>query len=95
MAARGKAKDIKEALQELQNISRAFWRMDKALTRQMHRHQSPHHESWGGQGQGQSQSQSQNQNQNRTHGKAGGGEAGLGKGGSSNSNEKGHRHGKP
>jgi len=94
MAARGKAKDIKEALQELQNISRAFWTVNKALTRQMHRHQSSHHESWGGQGQGQSESQSQNQNQNWAHGGAGGGEAGLGKGGSSNSYAKGHKHDK-
>jgi len=77
MAARGKSGDIKEALQELREISRAFWRMDKALTRQIHQHQGQHHESWSGQG------------QNKTQSKAGSSGAGLGKGRGNNADRRG------
>jgi len=79
MTARSKASGIKEALLELQKISQTFWKMDRALTRQMHQHQWKHHESWGGQG----------QNQNQTQSKGGSKGASLGRGSNSNSSRRG------
>ena len=79
--ARGKVSHIEETLLELQHISQAFWRMNRALTR--HLHQSPWkpHESQGGPGLGQGQ--------NQTQSKAGIRGAGLGRGNNS------ARQGKP
>jgi len=84
MTARGKVEDIKEALQELREISQAFLNMNRALTRHLHQHQWQHHESWSEAGQNQNQTQSQS--------KAGGSGAGLEKG---NSNNNATRRGRP
>jgi len=94
MTARGKVSDIKEALQELREISRAFLNMNRALTKQLHQHQWHYHGSWSERRQNQNQTWSERgQGQNQTQSKAGGSGAGLGKGNSNSTSS--NRRGKP
>jgi tetratricopeptide (TPR) repeat protein len=80
--ARERIDDIRDAMIELQKISKAFWRMDKALTRHMLRNLWEDHKPWNNHGQDQAEDHNATQSNHgngRNYGRGHGGNNRKGK----------------